>query len=47
MFLIQPEVLAWAQQPNDAINECYNNKLLEKSYNADKKINSKRYYLYI
>ena len=28
---IQPEVFASAQQLNDAINECYNDKLLEKA----------------
>ena len=41
---IQSEVSALAQQLDDAINECYNNKMyVRESYNANGKINSKRY----
>ena len=32
-----------ARQFDDAMDEYYNNKMSEKSYNVDRKINSKRY----
>ena len=37
------EFLASAWRLDNAMDECYDNELSEKSYNADRKINSKKY----